>query len=166
MFDTFDRNGNAEFPFPKAVVFRAVCQAVKELQGFTAENVDELTARIELKTGMSAFSWGEKITVSVVSSGPGASTISVGSGAKTIFGSATSHGKNKRNVSEIIGQTSKILRACGDRWMAEIITPPTAAPEKGQISVADELTKLAALKNSGVLTEGEFEAQKQRLLSQ
>ncbi len=33
-----------------------------------------------------------------------------------------------------------------------------------QIDVADQLTKLAALRDSGVLTEAEFEAQKQKLL--
>ncbi|WP_246623616.1 PDZ domain-containing protein [Sphingomonas colocasiae] len=39
--------------------------------------------------------------------------------------------------------------------------PPPAAP----ISVADELQKLAKLKETGVLTEAEFEAEKRRLLS-
>lgn len=38
-------------------------------------------------------------------------------------------------------------------------------PQKSAPSLADELQKLAGLKASGVLTEEEFQAQKQRLLS-
>lgn len=164
MFDTFDRNGNAEFPFSKAVVFRAVCQAVKELSGVTSENADELTSRIELKTGMSAFSWGEKVTITVLSSGTNGAVVQVASGAKTIFGSGTSHGKNKQNVSNIISQTSKVLQAFGEQW-AKDMCQDVKEPELVQGSVADELIKLALLKDNGILSEAEFEGQKQRILS-
>ena len=41
---------------------------------------------------------------------------------------------------------------------------PTA-PSTVSVSVADELGKLAALRDSGVLTQEEFDQQKQRLLS-
>lgn len=40
-----------------------------------------------------------------------------------------------------------------------VVTPSSAQP-----SVADELTKLAKLKEAGILTDAEFEAQKQKLL--
>jgi hypothetical protein len=39
------------------------------------------------------------------------------------------------------------------------------APAEPQESVADQLTKLADLKDRGVLTDAEFEAQKAKLLS-
>jgi hypothetical protein len=42
--------------------------------------------------------------------------------------------------------------------------PVGPAPAGQQIDVADQLTKLAALRDSGVLTEAEFEGQKQKLL--
>ncbi|UIY25907.1 SHOCT domain-containing protein [Rhizobium leguminosarum] len=164
MFDTFDRKGDAEFPFPKAVVFRALREAVKSIRGMTVEGVDEMASRIELKTGMSAFSWGEKISVTVVSSGAEASMISVGSGAKTIFGSATTHGKNKQNVADIIGQTSAVLQRHGAEWAAQLTTEhPVPSSSK---SITDELVKLVALRDQGVLTPAEFEAQKQRILGQ
>ena len=40
-----------------------------------------------------------------------------------------------------------------------------AAPNVAQVSVADELAKLAQLRDSGVLSPAEFEAQKAKLLS-
>lgn len=43
--------------------------------------------------------------------------------------------------------------------------PPSHAPATQSLSVADELTKLAALKEKGVLTDAEFQAQKAALLS-
>jgi hypothetical protein len=44
------------------------------------------------------------------------------------------------------------------------LSPLGAAPAAQQTDVADQLTKLAALRDSGVLTEAEFDAQKQKLL--
>ena len=39
------------------------------------------------------------------------------------------------------------------------------APASGSDSVAEELTKLAALHDQGVLTDAEFDAQKQKILN-
>lgn len=41
---------------------------------------------------------------------------------------------------------------------------PSSETSSGTVSVADELAKLAQLKDAGVLTDEEFEAQKKRLL--
>lgn len=172
MFDTFDRNGNAEFPFPKSVVYRAVCEAVRSIRGMTVERQDDLTSRIEIKTGMSAMSWGEKITISVSNAGQTASVVAIGSGAKTVFGSATAHGKNKKNVSDILSATSEVLQREGQKWMtewrespegAQTVPAPTGGPATR--SVADELIKLAELRDKGILTEEEFAAQKVKILS-
>ena len=42
--------------------------------------------------------------------------------------------------------------------------PPAAAPAPAATSTADELQKLAELKAAGILTDAEFEAQKQKIL--
>jgi Short C-terminal domain len=47
--------------------------------------------------------------------------------------------------------------------LAQRLTPKAAAPATS-VSVADELVKLKDLRDSGVLSAAEFEAQKQRLL--
>jgi hypothetical protein len=46
----------------------------------------------------------------------------------------------------------------------EGLAPVGPAPVQPQIDVADQLAKLAGLRDSGVLTVAEFEAQKQKLL--
>ena len=88
LFDTFDRTGNAEFSFHKQVVFRALCMAVEELDGMTIDSRDDLASRLDVKTGMSLFSWGERVTISVTGSGENSAVVSIQSGAKTILGSA------------------------------------------------------------------------------
>lgn len=167
MFDTFDRTGEAEFPFPKKVVFRALVNAVTTLRGMDIENKDELATRLDIKTGMSAFSWGEKVAVSVSEKSPSTATISVQSGAKTIFGSGTTHGKNRENVKLIINQTSKILSEHGSAWCEELGIDMNTSPVAvgtSTLSVADELMKLALLRDQGVLTLDEFATQKARIL--
>ena len=52
-------------------------------------------------------------------------------------------------------------------WVAAFIwsfTNQLAATNAAPVGVGDELQKLADLKNSGVLTDAEFEAQKKRIL--
>ena len=100
LFDTFDRTGNAEFPFPKQVVFRAVINAVEDLRGMKIESRDELACRVDVNCGLSAFSWGEKVTITVTGNGPETAVVSVQSGAKSVFGSATTHGKNRENIKK------------------------------------------------------------------
>jgi hypothetical protein len=51
------------------------------------------------------------------------------------------------------------------RQLASTSRPTTPEPTQAVGSVADELAKLAALRDSGVLTEDEFEAQKAKLLT-
>jgi hypothetical protein len=62
---------------------------------------------------------------------------------------------------------SLVEQACSN-----ISVPPQAAlldvpvPSSGPVSVADELQKLADLRDRGVLTQEEFEAQKAKLLGE
>ena len=167
MFDTFDRTGAAEFPFPKRVVFRALSDAVNSLNNMRVENCDELALRLDIKTGITLFSWGESVSVAVSASGDHASKVSVQSAAKTIFGSATTHGRNRRNVRDIISRTSEILQEHGVAWSTEMAVAPSASSvstPSPQVSVADELSKLAQLRDKGIIDESEFQAQKGRLL--
>lgn len=164
LFDTFDRTGNAELPFHKQVVFRAVCSAVEGLKGMNIEYRDELACRLDVKTGMSAFSWGEKVSISITGNGADAAVVSVQSGAKTIFGSATTHGKNRKNVRHIIQRTSELLAQHASEWQKEMRLEPQAPIPSSTRSIADEILKLAALRDQGLLSPEEFNGQKARLL--
>jgi hypothetical protein len=166
--DTFDRTGNAEFPFPKQVVFRALCAAVEELKGMKIEIRDNLASRLDVKTGMSLFSWGECVSISVTASGANAAVVSVQSAAKTIMGSITTHSKNRKNIKDIINNTSKVLAQYGPQWQEEMGLKPSpsasTSSEQSPHQVADELVKLADLRDRGILSPEEFTAQKARLL--
>lgn len=54
-----------------------------------------------------------------------------------------------------------------ERWFREhgYLQPRNVGPTAGAVSVADELAKLAALRDQGILTQAEFEAAKRRLLA-
>ncbi len=165
MFDTFDRTGGVEYPYPLRVVFRAAESAVNGLSGMRVESSEPLAGYLNIKTGISALSWGEKVTVSIFETAPWRTRLEVASAAKTIFGSATTHGKNRKNIQKIIAATATALEIHGDQWAAEMGIPP-AQTQAGQAvpSVADELRKLGELRDQGLLTEEEFSSQKLRLL--
>lgn len=170
-FDTFDRTGAVEFPFAAPVVFRAVEQAIGTLTGMKVQESNKLAGHIYLKTGVSAFSWGEKVTVSVLESGRGRSRVQIASAAKTIAGSATTHGRNRKNVEKIISATSKVLEQNGEQWADElnVASPPNGvadAPASADISVADRLRKIGELHDSGILTDAEYDAKRAELVAQ
>jgi hypothetical protein len=164
MFDTFDRTGTVDYPFPAPVVLRAVVTAVGDIRGMAIQEVNELAGHVYVKTGMSALSWGEKVTISVLDGGPGRSRVQIASGAKTIAGSATTHGRNRKNVQQIISAASHVLEQKGALWTQEMGLAPIPEAIPAQRSVADELQKLAELHAGGLLSLDEFESQKQRLL--
>ena len=67
---------------------------------------------------------------------------------------------NTAKSIQIIEQINAYITASQDQERAK--SAPAAAPQA--FSVADELVKLAGLKQQGILTEQEFQEQKQRLL--
>jgi hypothetical protein len=48
---------------------------------------------------------------------------------------------------------------------AQPVAPPAAAPQPAGMDLTAELTRLSELHNSGVLTDAEFEAAKQKIIS-
>lgn len=165
MFDTFDRTGAVEFPFARDVVMRSVERAGGECKGMKVGEVDKLAGHVTISTGASAFSWGERVTVSVLEVDPRRSRVQIGSATKTIMGSATAHGKNRRNVQALITKTSQLLEANGSAWATEMgLDGPVPHHGIAPSSDADEIKKLAELRDSGVLTEEEFQAKKQQVL--
>ena len=169
MFDTFDRTCVAEFQFPRGVVFKAVEQATKETKGMKLSDSMPTAGFVNIKAGVSAMSWGENVKASVISSGPWSAQVSVVSAGKTIMGSATTHGKNQRNVSAPIRTTATVLDRNDEKWVKELgLTTPApqgAAAPAAPLSKADGLKKLAEHRDQGILTEDKFAAEKARILS-
>ncbi|WHM30253.1 DUF4429 domain-containing protein [Streptomyces sp. BPPL-273] len=88
-----------------------------------------------------------------------------GNERRSRFGSQTSNAVNDENsvvfTSKHKGDFEE-LRASVEAAIAAHHTP--AAPAAAADSVADEITKLAALRDQGAITEDEYQQQKQRLL--
>src|SRR6185312_10127258 len=104
--------------------------------------------------------------ISVAANGENAAVVSIRSGAKTILGSATTHGKNRKNVREIIAQTSMVLKEQGAKWSEELrAKQPIFEGGKSPTSVVDEISKLAALMERGAITKDEFDALKTKLMN-
>lgn len=167
IFDSFSQTGVAEFSYPKDVVFKAVQEAAGLVKGMKVDSASEASGTIQIKVGMSAFSWGENVDLSVVSVGPWSAQVRVTSSAKVGF-NATASGKNKKNFRELITAISDVLTRNGDAWANQMgLDRPAsdASPQSGSsFEVADELRKLADLRESGLLTDDEFAQRKARLL--
>jgi hypothetical protein len=71
--------------------------------------------------------------------------------------------------------SNRVSRRQAERWASQDAqtyeppspgaAPPAAAPGNGASDPVEQLTKLAALKAQGILTEEEFAAQKARILA-
>lgn len=69
---------------------------------------------------------------------------------------------NTAKASQIIEQINAYITASQEQERAKV-APAATAPQA--FSVADELSKIAGLKQQGILTEQEFQELKQRLLN-
>lgn len=59
---------------------------------------------------------------------------------------------------------TKLAKVISQVKQSSIAAQPPTIPQEAQGSVADEITKLAALKESGILTQAEFDQKKKQLL--
>jgi len=165
MFDTFDRTGAVEFPFARDVVLVAAEEALRNTSGMKVTEVNKVAGHIAVSTGVSAMSWGEKVTVSILAATDRSCRMQIASGGKTIMGSATTHSKNKKNIQLIISETSKILERKGSAIASQLgLDGPIETLSSQASSPADEIKKLAELRDAGILSDEEFTAKKKQIL--
>lgn len=151
-----DHHGEVEYPFSKKTVFKALMQASQHISGLSLDNADELSGRVTFKAGVSLASWGENIPVQLNEISPYKTQMKVMSTPKTgiMFGGAMDFGKNQENINKIINAVSAELSK----------VKPEIPNAEASVNVADELIKLKQLKDSGVLTDEEFNQQKKKVL--
>lgn len=139
--------------------YAALKNAISKLR-YSVERYDDAAHTAYIKTGVSAFSWGEKITVTVKASATGGSDVELQSAPK-LGTNVVDMGRGKR-------QLEAISKALSDELAAEQLVsqelPVQSEPAK-DASAADEIRKLAQLKDEGIITEEEFEAKKKQLLN-
>lgn len=154
-----DHTGSVEYPYSKKTVFAAVMAAANQIDGFELDSADEMSGHVTLKAGVSWSSWGENIPIQLVSVSPVRTKVEIISTPKTgvLFGGANDFGKNRRNIEKIISAISAQLQGKPAEVEQTTVT--------SNVSAADELLKLKQLKDAGVLSDAEFETQKQKILS-
>lgn len=105
---------------------------------------------------------GQDLTATVVPAGVGSQLVMGGSiargGNPFSGGQLVSWGEKGRLIKTFVGKVTEVLPSIAK----EKATVSAPAPES--VSVADELAKLAKLRDDGVLTPDEFAAQKAKLL--
>ncbi len=104
-------NEESEFPLPKEVVYYAICKAIPTIKGMEIKNSDKLQGRISVRVSISLFSWGEYITIQLISINEKLTKVQINSAPKhgIVLGTALDMEKNRKNIEEILNKTSKIL---------------------------------------------------------
>ncbi|MCA1221908.1 DUF4429 domain-containing protein [Streptomyces sp. 8L] len=90
-----------------------------------------------------------------------------GNERRSAFGSQSKSAANDENSVVFTRQQQppfEELRAALDKAIAQQHTAPAAVAAAAPASMADELTKLAGLRDAGVITPDDFEAGKRKLL--
>jgi|GEM_PF-934583 len=156
-----DHEGKFQVEYSQENAFCACKEASELLNGISIQKMDELTHTIYLKAGMTLFSFGEIINVNVSKINDSLSEIFISSAPKIGMGANApglmgDMGKNRKNINKIQQAISEQLSKYPK---AEQIN------QTNQISIADEIKKLAELKDSGILTETEFSEKKKQLLN-
>lgn len=103
-----NKSEEAEYPFPVDEVFKAAVSAVSSAKGMKVKKSDPVAHRIEVATGVSATSWGDRVVI-VLSPLPGGRTrVSTASSPKTgaALGGWMSGGHQAKNVSQIFAAIS------------------------------------------------------------
>lgn len=138
-----------------------VWEAVRAyLGGKRMRSCDDRTMRLEANLGMTAMTGNCVASVSVQASPQGGSTLHF-NGRMGAF-SQQNIGAQRRVESE----RTKLINAVSAK-LPEVAPPPLAAPPSSTAGgdLASQLQQIANLRDTGVLTNDEFEAAKRKLLS-
>lgn len=124
-----DHEGTYQVDFPLNAVFETAQKQLKTLKGFAVAHVDPILRKIDVKAGMSLFSWGENITVTFKECGPSKTEIAILSAPMTgaILGDAADFGKNRQNIDKIMRVISEGLQ--------QLPPPPPPPPSPRAVPV-------------------------------
>lgn len=129
--------------------------------GVKLDRFDEKLNTFFLKAGVSAFSWGENLTVTMKANQNGTTEITIVSAPKTgtMFGGLTDMGKNRKNIDLVLKHLSFCLES-KERIVPTNINHSTSSNS----SALDEIKKLKELLDMGAITQEEFDIKKKEIL--
>jgi hypothetical protein len=149
------------FPAQPDWVFAALTQALKNL-GWSIKSTDQYARSVSFSTPMSGFSWGASMSASVIPT-PEGGLVRV-SGAAKVRTNVTAGGAERKNIGKVLDATSRRLQAMLEQDPSGAIRAPSTGGGSVDGSVAEQLATLAALHQSGALSDAQFEAAKSKLL--
>jgi hypothetical protein len=157
-----DHEGGADFPYFKDDVFDALVAAIPQISGMKIDTHDKVPGRILAKAGVTLWSWGEIIPITLIEVAQGRTRVNVTSTPKTgvMFGGAFDLGKNRKNIENILSAASKILSVKSP--VKQMAVQNTAIGK----TVADRLGELKQLLEQGLINESEFEQRKSEIMSE
>ena len=101
-----DHEGKFQVEYSQENTFSACKKACELLEGISVQKIDDLTHTIYLKAGMTLFSFGEVVNVSVTKINDSLSEIFISSAPKIGMGANApglmgDMGKNRKNINKI-----------------------------------------------------------------
>lgn len=154
-----DYNSEIDVPYTKEQVFVAIESSISRLKGMEISKIDKITGHILVKAGVSLFSWGENIPISLSELSNGYTHICITSTPKTgaLFGGVTDLGKNRKNIEQIIEAISMGLKD---------MTPIEEIKDESNLESIDErLQKLKELLDNGFIDQNEYNDKKKDILA-
>ena len=89
-------------------VYDALLKSVENISAFKLKNQNITTHSISISVGVSLFSWGELMNVSLVDLGDNKTQINVSSGSK-LGTEIVSNSKNRKNIDKLMNEMSSFL---------------------------------------------------------
>ena len=103
-----DQQTLQKFPFPYEQVFDNILTVLAQ-EGFSVKESDKIIGRVVASTGMSMFSYGENISISLDRIDESTTSVNIVSGLKVSF-NIGSNFKNQKNIDKLFMSLSKSLQ--------------------------------------------------------
>ena len=148
-----------EYSIKTDQLYMLAVDAIMKLQ-YAVMQQSKVDGFINFKTGMTLTSWSGLSIGAIISESSVGSKISFG-------GCATDASKQVFVIGGAKPVADKVTKLIDVRIKKGDIPPHNPTPTGGQafsVSVADEIRKLAELKDQNILTQAEFDAKKKQLL--
>ena len=162
LFGGSEASVELRLPDPPHVAWTSLREVVGEHPSVTCARFDDAQLRAEFKTDMSFATYGQNMSAAVRADDAGTTVV--------IEGIAKRQSVAGRDSARIRKIASEILSDLEARLYRAALSypepgPPVAAATSSQLSVGEEIAKLALLRARGFITTEEFDEHKRRLLS-
>ena len=161
LFGGSEASVELQLPDPPQVAWTSLREVVGEHPSITGARFDDAQRRAEFKTDMSFATYGQNMSAAVRADEAGTTVVIEGIAKRQSVGGRDS-ARIRKIASEILSDLeSRLYRAA----LLDAEPLPAPVPTVAELSVGEEIAKLALLRARGFITTDEFDEHKRRLLS-